>query len=81
MVLSAGLRPYLKVLEKLGIHIDPAAGGPVVNEYLETNIPGVFVAGNALVVNDLVDYAVEQGELAAEGAKVFIENKGIPTKN
>jgi NADPH-dependent 2,4-dienoyl-CoA reductase/sulfur reductase-like enzyme len=81
VVLSVGLRPYLKVLEKLGIHIDPATGGPVVNEYLETNIPGVFVAGNALVVNDLVDYAVEQGELAAEGAKVFIENKGIPTKN
>jgi hypothetical protein len=48
---------------------------------LETSIPGIFVAGNALVVNDLVDYVVEQGELAAEGAKVFIENNGIPTKN
>ncbi|MEM4517094.1 MAG: FAD-dependent oxidoreductase [Desulfurococcaceae archaeon] len=81
VVLSVGLRPYLKVLEKLGLHIDPATGGPVVNDYLETNIPGVFVAGNALVINDLVDYAVEQGELAAEGAKIFVENNGIPTKN
>jgi len=81
VVLSVGLRPYLKVLEKLGLHIDPTTGGPVVNDYLETNIPGVFVAGNALVINDLVDYAVEQGELAAEGAKIFVENNGIPTKN
>ncbi|MEM0100524.1 MAG: FAD-dependent oxidoreductase [Desulfurococcaceae archaeon] len=81
VVLSVGLRPYLNVLEKLGLHIDPATGGPVVNDYLETNIPGVFVAGNALVINDLVDYAVEQGELAAEGAKIFVENNGIPTKN
>ena len=81
VVLSVGLRPYLKVLEKLGLHIDPTTGGPVVNDYLETNIPGVFVAGNALVINDFVDYAVEQGELAAEGAKIFVENNGIPTKN
>jgi NADPH-dependent 2,4-dienoyl-CoA reductase/sulfur reductase-like enzyme len=81
VILSAGLRPYLGVLEKLGISIDPTTGGPVVNEYLETSIPGIFVAGNALVINDLVDYVVEQGELAAEGAKVFIENNGIPTKN
>ncbi|MEM2627638.1 MAG: pyridine nucleotide-disulfide oxidoreductase, partial [Ignisphaera sp.] len=53
----------------------------IVNEYLETSIPGIFVAGNALVVNDLVDYVVEQGELAAEGAKIFVENKGLPTKS
>jgi NADPH-dependent 2,4-dienoyl-CoA reductase/sulfur reductase-like enzyme len=81
VILSVGLRPYLGVLEKLGISIDPTTGGPIVNEYLETSIPGIFAAGNALVVNDLVDYVVEQGELAAEGAKVFIENNGIPTKN
>jgi hypothetical protein len=42
-------------------------------------VPGVFAAGNALVVNDLVDYAAEQGERAAEGAKLFVENGGLPT--
>ncbi|MEZ0346190.1 MAG: FAD-dependent oxidoreductase [Infirmifilum sp.] len=80
VIISAGLVPYLKLLEKAGVMLDPATKGPVVNEYLETNIPGVFVAGNALVINDLVDYVVEQGELAAEGAYLFVQNKGIPTK-
>ncbi|MEM1527063.1 MAG: FAD-dependent oxidoreductase [Ignisphaera sp.] len=81
LVISAGLRPNTDLLEKIGVAIDPATGGPIVNEYLETSIPGIFVAGNALVVNDLVDYVVEQGELAAEGAKIFVENKGLPTKS
>lgn len=80
VVISAGLRPNVDLLEDLGVLIDPLTGGPVVNEYLETNIPGVFVAGNALLINDLVDYAVEQGELAALGAKLFIDHGGIPSK-
>ncbi len=68
VILAAGLVPYLKVIEKAGVEIDPpATGGPVVNSYLETSVPGIFVAGNALVINDLVDYVVEQGEEAARG--------------
>lgn len=80
VVIAAGLIPYLKVLERIGILIDPATKGPIVNDYLETSIPGIFVAGNALVINDLVDYVVEQGEWAAEGAYVYIKNLGIPTQ-
>ncbi|RLF04900.1 MAG: pyridine nucleotide-disulfide oxidoreductase, partial [Thermoprotei archaeon] len=77
VIIAAGLRPNVRLLEEMGVAIDPATGGPVVNEYLETSIPGVFAAGNALVINDLVDYAVEQGELAAEGAYEFLRG-GIP---
>jgi thioredoxin reductase len=80
MVVAAGLIPFIEVLEDLGIFVDPATKGPVVNEFLETSLPGVFAAGNAMMINDLVDYTVEQGELAAEGAKIFVENGGIPTK-
>lgn len=80
VVISAGLKPDVELLEKMGAQIDPATGGPVVNEYLETTVPGVFAAGNALVINDLVDYAVEQGELAAEGAKMFIEDSSYRSK-
>jgi len=78
VVVAAGLRPNADLLERMGAAIDPATGGPVVNELLETTVPGVFAAGNALVVNDLVDYAAEQGERAAEGAKLFVENGGLP---
>lgn len=81
VVVAAGLRPNTDLLERMGAAIDPATGGPIVNELLETTVPGVFAAGNALVVNDLVDYAAEQGERAAEGAKLFVESGGLPTSD
>lgn len=80
LLISAGLVPNVKLLQRIGAEIDPSTGGPIVNELLETTIPGIFVAGNALLINDLVDYVAEQGELAAFGAKEFIENEGIPSK-
>jgi len=79
VIIAAGLRPYLPLLESKDVMIDPATGGPIVNDYLETSIPGVFASGNALVINDLVDHVLEQGERAAEGAYTFIKNKGLPT--
>ena len=72
VVVAAGLRPETGLLEKLGVPMDPRSGGPVVNEVFETAIPGVFAAGNAAVINDSVDTAAEQGEIAAEGAASFI---------
>lgn len=81
VIIAAGLTPNVDLLERVGVVVDSRSRGPIVNEYLETSIPGIFVAGNALVINDLVDYAAEQGELAAEGAKTFIDNNGIPTKD
>uniref|UniRef100_A0A7J3QE23 NAD(P)/FAD-dependent oxidoreductase n=1 Tax=Ignisphaera aggregans TaxID=334771 RepID=A0A7J3QE23_9CREN len=81
VVIAAGLIPNIDLLERVGVAVDSRSRGPIVNEYLETSVPGIFVAGNALVINDLVDYAAEQGELAAEGAKTFIDNNGVPTKD
>ncbi|AFK21647.1 NAD(P)/FAD-dependent oxidoreductase [Pyrococcus sp. ST04] len=81
LVISAGLIPNVRLLSDIGVVIDPSTGGPVVNDRLETSIPGIFVAGNALLINDLVDYVAEQGELAAEGAKEFIDNGGILSKH
>ena len=77
IVIAAGLRPRTKLLEELGARIDPRTKGPVVNEYYETTVPGVFAAGNALIINDYVDYAVEQGEIAAEAAAKYVSEKGI----
>lgn len=80
VIISVGLKPRVKLLKDAGALIDPSTGGPVVNEYLETTLPGVFAAGNALIINDLVDHVAEQGEVAAEGAEVFVRNDGMPTK-
>ncbi len=76
VALAAGLLPNTKKLRDAGVVVDPATGGPVVNEYMETSLPGVFAAGNALAINDYVDYAAEQGEQAARGAHVYISNGG-----
>ncbi|MEM2884896.1 MAG: FAD-dependent oxidoreductase [Thermoproteota archaeon] len=73
LVVAAGLVPEAGLLEKAGAKIDPLTGGPFVNEFLETSLRGVFACGNVLVVNDLVDHAVEQGRLCAMSAKSLIE--------
>lgn len=72
VVIAAGLVPRTSIIKRMGAAIDPRTGGPYVNEWLETSLPGVFAAGNALIINDYVDYAVEQGELAAEAVKAYI---------
>ncbi|MDH5795448.1 MAG: NAD(P)/FAD-dependent oxidoreductase [Candidatus Bathyarchaeota archaeon] len=77
VVVSAGLIPRTELLERAGADMDPATKSVVVNELFETSIPGVFAAGNALIINDLVDYAAMQGETAATGAVAFIRNGGI----
>jgi NADPH-dependent 2,4-dienoyl-CoA reductase/sulfur reductase-like enzyme len=73
VVVAAGLVPEVEALEAAGAILDPATGGPVVNEFLETSLPGVFACGNVLVVNDLVDHAIEQGRICARSASSFLD--------
>lgn len=40
----------------MGIGIDPHTKGAVVDEFMQTEIPGIFSAGNVLHVHDLVDF-------------------------
>ncbi|MGQ9514675.1 MAG: NAD(P)/FAD-dependent oxidoreductase [Thermoproteota archaeon] len=72
VIVAAGLVPEAGLLERAGAELDPLTGGPVVNEFLETSLGGVFACGNVLVVNNLVDHAVEQGKLCAMSAKSFL---------
>ena len=72
LLLSCGLIPENELSEKLGVTLSPVTGGPVVNESLETNIPGVFACGNVLHVHDLVDYVSEESKRAGEHAAAWI---------
>lgn len=72
LLLSCGLLPENELSRQLGTEICPATGGPVVNESMETNIPGVFACGNVLHVHDLVDYVSEEAGRAGRQAAHYL---------
>ena len=71
LILSVGLIPENELAERLHVPLDPKTKGPLCNEDLMTDVPGVFSCGNALHVNDLVDYVSESGETAGRGAAAY----------
>ena len=74
LLLSCGLIPENELSNKAGIKMNPVTSGPLVNESLETNIPGVFACGNVLHVHDLVDYVSEEANKAGASAARFVQN-------
>lgn len=75
LILSVGLIPENELAENLGVKIDPRTKGPVCNAQLMTDVDGVFSCGNALHVNDLVDYVSESGEIAGENAAKYVKRE------
>ncbi len=72
VILSVGLIPENELSEKAGVLLDRATGGAIVDENLQTSVPGIFACGNVLQVHDLVDHVSAEGGLAAAGAVSFI---------
>ncbi|MBQ5755681.1 MAG: FAD-dependent oxidoreductase, partial [Erysipelotrichaceae bacterium] len=56
LLLSVGLIPENKLIEDLGVRLDPKTKGAVVDDRYMTSVDGIFACGNALHVHDLVDY-------------------------
>ncbi len=73
LLLSCGLIPENELSRSAGVKMSPVTSGPVVNESLETNIPGVFACGNVLHVHDLVDYVSEEAKRAGANAAKFVK--------
>jgi hypothetical protein len=71
LILSVGLIPENELAESLGVPLHPATKGPLSDQHCMTGVPGVFSCGNALQVNDLVDYVSESGETAGTNAALF----------
>jgi NADPH-dependent 2,4-dienoyl-CoA reductase/sulfur reductase-like enzyme len=84
LLLSVGLIPENELSRKAGVRLDPITGGPYVDDSFETNVPGIFAAGNVVHVYDLVDWVTEAGFAAGQGAAKFAlrerqrENRHIP---
>ncbi|MCR5580911.1 MAG: NAD(P)/FAD-dependent oxidoreductase [Pseudobutyrivibrio sp.] len=75
LLLSCGLIPENELSRNAGVEMSPITSGPVVNESLETNIPGVFACGNVLHVHDLVDYVSEEAARAGENAAKYVKGE------
>jgi NADPH-dependent 2,4-dienoyl-CoA reductase/sulfur reductase-like enzyme len=71
LLLSVGLIPENELSIEAGIELDERIGGPIVDEYLQTNIDGIFAAGNVLQVWDLVDNVTLDGVKAGRNAARF----------
>lgn len=75
LILSVGLIPENELAETLGAAIDRRTKGPLVNQQFMTSVDGLFSAGNALHVNDLVDYVTECARLAGDHAAAYASEK------
>lgn len=78
LILSAGLIPDNELSLQAGVALDPETGGPVVDEFCLTSVPGIFAAGNVLHVHDLVDFVSREAEQLAAAVSRYL-NGGLPT--
>ncbi|MBQ7275639.1 MAG: FAD-dependent oxidoreductase [Bacilli bacterium] len=75
LLLSIGLIPSNPLLENLGVAIHPRTKGPIVNQYLETSIKGIFACGNGLHVHDLVDFVSSEGKVVGLNASKYVKGE------
>ena len=75
LLLSVGLIPENDISRKTGIVIDRRTSGPVVNEMMETSIPGIFACGNVVHVHDLVDFVSVEARKAGKAAAKFVKDE------
>jgi NADPH-dependent 2,4-dienoyl-CoA reductase/sulfur reductase-like enzyme len=74
LLLSVGLIPENELSKTAGIRLDPVTGGPVVNECMETSVPGIFACGNVVQVHDLVDWVTEEARKAGHQAACYAQD-------
>lgn len=74
LLLSCGLLPENELSKTAGVALSPITSGPIVNDSLETNIPGVFACGNVLHVHDLVDFVSQEAANAGKNAAKYIKD-------
>ena len=75
LLLSVGLIPENELSKSAEIQLDPLTKGAVVNEDLQTTIPGIFACGNVLHVHDVVDRVTLEAEHAGRTAVRYLKNE------
>lgn len=71
LLLSVGLIPENELSVAAGVELDPRTRGAVVDQSLQTGVPGIFACGNVLHVHDLADNVTCESERAGAAAAAY----------
>lgn len=71
LLLSVGLIPENELSVAAGVELDPHTRGAVVDQSLQTGMPGIFACGNVLHVHDLADNVTAESERAGAAAAAY----------
>ncbi len=78
LILSVGLIPENELSLDAGVKLDNRTKGAIVDEHFQTNVEGIFAAGNVLHVHDLVDFVSMEAERLADSAAEYIKHGSLP---
>ena len=76
---SVGLIPENELSVAAGVELDPRTRGAVVDQSLQTGVPGIFACGNVLHVHDLADNVTTESERAGAAAAAWALGGGAET--
>lgn len=76
LLLSVGLIPENELSVAAGVELDPRTRGAVVDQSLQTGVPGIFACGNVLHVHDLADNVTTESERAGSTAAAYALGTG-----
>ncbi len=79
LLLSVGLIPENELSVAAGVKLDPRTRGAVVDQSLQTGVPGIFACGNVLHVHDLADNVTTASEKAGAAAAAYALGTGAGT--
>ena len=79
LLLSVGLIPENELSVAAGVELDPHTRGAVVDQSLQTGVPGIFACGNVLHVHDLADNVTTESERAGAAAAAYALGTGAGT--
>ena len=79
LLLSVGLIPENELSVAAGVELDPRTRGAVVDQSLQTGVPGIFACGNVLHVHDLADNVTTESERAGATAAAYALGGGAET--
>ena len=78
LILSVGLIPENELSLDAGVTLDGRTRGALVDEHFQTDVEGIFAAGNVLHVHDLVDFVSMEAEDLANSAAEYVREGRLP---